>query len=61
MGQETQQPSTAAQKDNASALLVQFNVILGQLNTALTAISVTNITPSPTVATTQASINAVTV
>jgi hypothetical protein len=61
MGQETQQPSTAALKDNANALLTQFNVILGQLNTALTALAVSNIVPSPTVVATQASIAAVTV
>ena len=61
MGQETQQPSTAALKDNALAQLVSLQGDIVIVNAALTALGVTNITLSPTIVATQASINAVAV
>lgn len=60
MGSETATPTTASLIQNAQALLNNFNTVLNQLNPALTAIGVTTIVPSPTVATTSASILAVT-
>lgn len=56
---ETATPTTANQIQTAQAQLVQFQNVLTYLNASLTAIGVTNITPSPTVATTAASIAAV--
>ena len=58
MAQETQQPSTAALRDNATTLLTQLNVILTQVNAALTGLAISNITLSPTIATTTTSIAA---
>ena len=60
MGSETNTPTTASLIQNAQALLTQFSTVLAQLNTALTSIGVSNITPSPTVAATSTSIAAVT-
>ena len=61
MGQETQQPSTAALKDNALAQLLVLQGDIAIVNTALTSLGLTNITLSPTIIATQASINAVAV
>lgn len=56
---ETATPTTANLIQTAQAQLLQFQTVLTYLNASLTAIGVTVITPSPTVATTSASIAAV--
>lgn len=60
MGSETATPTTANLIQNAQALLNNFSTALTQLNAALPGIGVAVIVPSPTVATTAASIAAVT-
>lgn len=60
MGSETATPTTANLMQNALAQLNSFNQALTNVNQALTALALTNIVPSPSVATTLASINAVT-
>ncbi len=56
---ETSTPTTASLIQNANALLLQLQTYLTLTNAALTSLGVTNITASPTIATTTASVNAV--
>lgn len=60
MGSETATPTTANLMQDCLAQLNTFNNALTVLNASLTRLAITNITPSPTVAATQASINAIT-
>lgn len=60
MGSETATPTTANQMQDALAQVNTLNQALLNANRSLTALGITNITPSPTIATTLASINATT-
>lgn len=60
MGSETATPTTASLIQDCQTQLNNFNTALNILNASLTRLALTNITPSPTVATTSASILAVT-
>lgn len=60
MGSETATPTTASLIQDAQAQLNTFNTALTVLNLSLTRLAITNVVPSPTVAATLASINAVT-